>query len=132
TSKEVRGSTQPATPRALIRLHVPRASPNWTCELGPIEAMTRDCMLALARTITHSLETEAVHRTARRAAVVERDGTMLDAAVALPAAAAAGTGTSEFDMACGTTVGADGAVSDAVIAVANAVSAARLVEGGLE
>jgi len=45
-----------------MRRQFPRASPNWTRELGPIDATRRERLLASARTTTQSREIELTHR----------------------------------------------------------------------
>ena len=61
-AKNERCSTQPASPFALIRRHPPRDSPSCTRVFGPMEAMMRDCGLALARTTTQLLAIEFTQR----------------------------------------------------------------------
>jgi hypothetical protein len=60
-AKDERGSTQPEMFRARMRRHVPRDSPSWTRESGPIDATIRDSLLGAARTTTHPFETELTH-----------------------------------------------------------------------
>lgn len=80
-----------------MRRQVPCVSPNCTRELGPIDATMRDCLLAPARTMTQSRETDDTQRALRRdfAAVV---GAVKDVPAAGPGIAIA--------VDCGTTTGA--------------------------
>ena len=62
TAKNAECSTHPERPRALIRRHSPRVSPNCTRVFGPIDATTREARLASARTSTQCLEMELTQR----------------------------------------------------------------------
>src|SRR5262245_16116416 len=49
-------------PRALMRRHVPLASPNCTRVFGPMDATRRESRLGAARTTTQPLATELTQR----------------------------------------------------------------------